>query len=185
MQINTQYSIGDKVKVRYLVEEFVPIVSAHIVEGVGIIDGINIRRNGISYSVYVDCDSRSYTEIVELIENADAKRISFKHFFYLNYGGSQSVINKLSKKEYSWFGFGNDTVSLDNEIVVSEQELEEQYEFKVDFNREPSRELFLEDSEYWEVEEDTFKDKRIVLSDNIDRYCNMYECTKIKKIEVQ
>lgn len=189
MQINTKYSIGDRVKVRYLVEEFEPIVSAHIVEGVGIIDEINISRSGIKYRVFVEnCHDRSYTEIVELVSSDDPKKISAEHFKHSNHYGKIAVVNKNSGQEYNFFAFSHDGISLGNDyvddVVVNEKELEENYEYKVEFRCELNEKLSLDHGEFWEVEENIFNEKRIVLSSDIDRFCDLYDCTKIKKIEV-
>jgi len=197
MQINTKYSIGDKVKVKCLIEEFVPITSAHIVETTGIIDSIQISRNGISYSIFIENKDISprETEIVELIAKEEPKKItSFQHFFHLDHYSSISLISKDTKEEYSRFAFGGDNktplVSLyhvdktKEDVIVKESKLKDKYDFKVDFSRELTGDLSLEDSEVWEVEEMSFKERFVITSDDIDRYCYLYDCIKIKKIEV-
>ena len=190
MQIITKYSIGDKVKVRYLVEEFSPVTSAHIIEGVGIVDEIIITRSGINYRVFVEnCYGRSYTEIIEIISHEKPNKISAEHFTHLNHYGKVSILDKKTRQEYDFFAFSdNDKISLGNnysgDVIVSKKELESDYEYKVDFSNELNDKISLDCGEFWEVKENIFNETKIVMSNNIDRLCDLLDFTKIKKIEV-
>ncbi|MDD5373262.1 MAG: hypothetical protein PHO62_07560 [Sulfurimonas sp.] len=191
MQINTKYSIGDVVKIRYLVEEAVPYISAHIIEDIGIIDSINITRFGIQYRVYIKDETFAmYTEIVELIEHQPPEKLTKEHLFQVDYHGTggATIVNKITREKFDWFAFSNDGIALGNkdsvdDINVTNQELEDKYEFEVNFQNEPDRKLSLKNSEAWEVE-DSFKVKQIVITNSIKRYCALYDCTKIKKVEI-
>lgn len=197
MKINSKYSIGDKVKVRCLIEEFVPVASAHIIESIGIIDSIKITRNGISYGVHVDNNeiSPARTEIVELISNSDPSEItSLEHFHKLDHNSYIELIDKKTKNKYHWFAHGHHGViptismtSIDKSkenIAVYEKDLVQNFEFHVDLEKELTGNLELKDSEVWEVKESAFEESMIIVSDDIDRFCYLYDYEKIRELKV-
>ncbi len=191
MKIDTEYSIGDIVKVKYLSQEWEPVVAAHIIESIGVVDGISIDRNGITYSVFVDGFLTAGKSIVHLVENGDpANIISPKHFHSLIYHREIAVQNKHTGVIYSRYGFSRNEIALypkegDEAITINESELMNDYRFYVDITAEPKDELSIKGGKAYLVEDNNWNEENIVYSNNIKRFCEMFDVSVVKQVKTK
>ncbi|MFA6144041.1 MAG: hypothetical protein WCW84_13820 [Sulfurimonas sp.] len=191
MKIETEYSIGDIVKVKYLSQEWEPVVAAHIIESTGVIDGINIDRNGITYSVFVDGFLTAGKSIVSLVKNGDpADIVSPKHFHNMIYHRDVAVQNKHTGVVYTRYGVSRNEIALypkegDEFITINESELMNDYRFYVDVNAEPKDDLSIKGGKAYLIEDNNWNEQHIVYSNNIKRFCEMFDASVVKQVKTK
>lgn len=190
MKIDTEYSIGDIVKIECIQEEFVPIYATHKTIELAVIDSIKIERQGITYGIHLFNNEMSYSrsKIIELERKADPKDLSFNHFFANNYYSNGTiVIDSRTGLEYNRCTFGDKDLMLYEidslkGIDVTEEEFEKYFKYKICFNREKHQDVSIKDSKRYLVYSDILNEEYSIETNNIERYCYLNDVVLKKEL---